>query len=49
MTAITVIVSLQYLNGFGRALLLIGLGIFLIATLISRLYEAGYFDKSDEE
>jgi hypothetical protein len=45
MTAITVIVSLQYLKGYGRMLLLIGLGIFLVATLISQFDQAGWFGR----
>ena len=49
MTAITVIVSLQYLSGSARWLLLIGLFIFLAATLVVRFDEAGWFDRRDRE
>ena len=45
MTAITVIVSLQYLSGCGRVVLLIGLGIFLVATVISQFDQAGWFGR----
>ena len=49
MTAITVIVSLQYLSGSARWLLLIGLFIFLAATLVVRFDKAGWFDRRDRE
>ena len=42
MTTITVIVSLKYLDGCGRCLLLAGLGIFLVATVISQFDQAGW-------
>jgi hypothetical protein len=45
MTTITVIVSLEYLNGCGRVLLLIGLGIFFVATVISQFDQAGWFGR----
>jgi len=45
MTTITVIVSLQYLDGCGRVLLLIGLGIFLVTTVISQFDQAGWFGR----
>ena len=46
MTTITVIVSLEYLSGFARWALLIGLFIFFVATLVTRFDEAGWFKKS---
>lgn len=46
MTTITVIVSLQYLSGFNRWALLIGLFIFFVATLVTQFNEAGWFKKS---
>lgn len=49
LTAISVILSLRYLNGFGRALLLVGLGMFLAATVTVRLVEAGWFQRRGED
>lgn len=45
MTTITVIVSFEYLEGYARVLLLIGLGIFFVATLISQFDQAGWFGR----
>lgn len=43
MVTITVIVSLEYLDGFGRWALLVGLLVFFIATLIKQFDDAGFF------
>lgn len=45
MTTITFIVSLQYLTGCGRVLLIIAWGIFLVATVISQFDQAGWFGR----
>jgi hypothetical protein len=45
MTTITFIVSLQYLNGCGRVLLIIAWFIFLVATVISQFDQAGWFGR----
>jgi hypothetical protein len=46
MTTITVIVSLEYLSGYSRLVLLIGLFIFFVATLISQFDRAGWFNRT---
>ena len=43
MVTITVIVSLEYLDGFSRWALLVGLLVFFIATLIKQFDDAGWF------
>ncbi len=49
MVAITVIVSLEYLDGFGRWVLLVGLFVFLIATLVKQFDDAGWFKCKAQE
>lgn len=46
MVTITVIVSLEYLDGFGRWALLVGLFVFFIATLVKQFDDAGWFKKT---
>jgi len=46
MTTITVITALNYLSGFGRLALLVGLFIFLIASVIVQFDNAGWFGHS---
>ena len=46
MTTITVITALNYLSGFSRWALLIGLFIFLFASLIVKFDNAGWFGHS---
>lgn len=43
MVTITVIVSLEYLDGFSRWALLVGLLVFFVATLIKQFDDAGWF------
>ena len=47
MVTITVIVSLEYLDGFGRWALLVGLFVFFIATLVKQFDDAGWFKKTE--
>lgn len=49
MTTITFIVSLQYLSGCGRVLLIIAWGVFLVATVISQFDQAGWFGRRGGE
>ena len=49
MTTITFIVSLQYLTGYGRMVLIIAWGIFLVATVISQFDQAGWFGRRGRE
>ncbi len=45
MGTITVILTLQYLDGFARWTLLVWLFVFFIATLVKQFDDAGWFNR----
>lgn len=47
MATITVIVSLEFLDGFSQWALLIGLLLFFVVSLVKQFDDAGWFKKTD--